>query len=130
MRGEWGEFVLNYAPGSKEDPTEEGGIESVGILESSHLEENESLTLQHQAGVTERSVTTHHAEVGWEDPRDKEVGPGDRLGHRVRQLRPELSAEKPRGKQSKAKGMDILNGLSLADYNTWTMNLALNFLAA
>lgn len=68
--------------------------------------------------------------MGWEDPRDKEVEPGDRLGHRVRQLSPEISAEKLRGKQSQAKGMDILNGLNLADYNTWTMKLALNFLAA
>lgn len=42
----------------------------------------------------------------------------------------ELNAEKLRRKQSKAKGMNILNGLNLADYNTWTMNLAISFLAA
>ena len=34
------------------------------------------------------------------------------------------------GENSKAKGMEILNGLNLADYNTWTMNLAQNSLAA
>lgn len=67
-------------------------------------------------------------DVGWKEPRDSEVGHGDRLGHRSDNL--ELNAEKLRRKQSKAKGMNILNGLNLADYNTWTMNLAISFLAA
>lgn len=48
---------------------------------------------------------------------EREGESGDRFGHRMRSLRLTLHGGKLRGKQSKAKEMDILNGLHVADHN-------------
>lgn len=49
-----------------------------------------------------RTTDDGGAEVGSKGPRDTEVGPIDRLGHRRERIK--LSAEKPRRKQSKRNG--------------------------